>query len=58
METDNKTLKITVMKTSKFDLFSENVLTINEMLNVRGGDGEETNTTTSTTEGEDEDIIL
>ncbi|MBT3243920.1 MAG: hypothetical protein HN352_12260 [Bacteroidetes bacterium] len=46
------------MKTSKFDLFSENVLTINEMLNVRGGDGEETNTTTSTTEGEDEDIIL
>jgi len=47
------------MKTANFDLFSENVLTINEMFNVRGGDDEgETNNTTSTTEGDDGDIIL
>lgn len=41
------------MKTRNFDLLSENVLTINEMFNVRGGDGEN-----STTIPADEDIIL
>ena len=44
------------MKTRNFDLLSENVLTISEMFNVRGGDGEESNSTT--TVGADEDIIL
>ena len=43
------------MKTRNFDQLSENVLTINEMFNVRGGDGE--STSTNTTEA-DEDIIL
>ena len=57
METDNKQLKSTEMKTSKIDLFSENILTINEMLNVRGGDGDEEVPVTQT-EGEDEDIII
>ncbi len=37
------------MKTRNFDLLSENVLTTNEMFNVRGGDGEEGTTKTSTT---------
>lgn len=39
------------------------ILGVEEMFNVRGGDGEETTTTTTTkhnntAEGEDEDIIL
>lgn len=42
------------MKTLNFDLLNENVLTINEMFNVRGGDGDEGTTTI----GADEDIIL
>lgn len=50
------------MKTRNFDLLSENVLTINEMFNVRGGDGDEggstTNNTSATTSSEDIDIIL
>lgn len=47
------------MKTRNFDLLSENVLTINEMFNVRGGDGDEGSTSTSGgTVGADEDIIL
>ncbi len=45
------------MKTSKIDLFSENLLTINEMLNVRGGDGDE-EVPVTIPEGEDEDIII
>lgn len=44
------------MKTSKFDLLSENVLTINEMVNVRGGDGDDTSA--STTNNREIDIIL
>ncbi len=37
------------------------ILGVEEMFNVRGGDGEETTTTSthnSTAEGEDEDVIL
>ena len=44
------------MKTKNFDLLSENVLTINEMVNVRGGDGDEGTTTTTTSR--EKDIIL
>lgn len=44
------------MKTKNFDLLSENVLTINEMINVRGGDGDEG--VTSTTNNQEIDIIL
>jgi len=46
------------MKTRNFDLLSENVLTINEMFNVRGGDGDDDQGNTTTTVGVDEDIIL
>lgn len=46
------------MNTRNFDLLSENVLTINEMFNVRGGDGDEHEGSTTTTVGADEDIIL
>ena len=44
------------MKTKNFDLLSENVLTINEMVNVRGGDGDEG--VTSTSHNREKDIIL
>jgi len=44
------------MKTSTIDLFDENVLTISEMFNVRGGDGDEGASTQA--ESEDEDIII
>jgi hypothetical protein len=49
------------MRTSNFNLLSENVLTINEMFNVRGGDGDEgqvDTTTKTTTNAEGVDIIL
>ena len=36
------------MTTLNFDLLNDNVLTISEMFNVRGGDGEGTSGTTST----------
>ena len=44
------------MKPKNFDLQSENVLTINEMVNVRGGDGDEG--VTQTTNNREKDIIL
>ncbi|MEA1877278.1 MAG: hypothetical protein U9N86_10475 [Bacteroidota bacterium] len=46
------------MNTRNFDLLSENVLTINEMFNVRGGDGDDDQGSSTTTVGADEDIIL
>ena len=49
------------MRTSNFDLLSDNVLTISEMFNLRGGDGDEetgTTSTTATTTNEGSDIIL